>query len=693
MNVHVPPQDGNPPPRSALHQAALDYVNRGRRIIPIVPGGKTPMLKKWHDNAFTTSEQVDAHWTEHPESNIAFCPDDLGLAIIDCDPGSDVAPLNLPATYEVQTPRKGKHLYFVGTVPPTAGKLGRAIDTRGHSSYVLIPPSIVNGKKYKVKADRAIAALPAEIEAKLASRADAGASNVHDLDLPTNVERAQQRLRDLVKAGTVAVQGRGGDDFTFKVACELVRDLGLSEAKSLELMQCEFNPHCIPPWSPEELEAKITHAAAYGQNEAGTYAVQPASEVFKDMPLAEPAKQEPQPKKLLRVIPFTELAERKVKPVEEVISGLIEKGVATMLSGPGGTHKSRYAQQLGLSIQAGLPVLSRPVLQSRFIYLDYENGENEVARRTQKMRDRLNLPSMTAADYFDFKTPHVAATGPVPPYEAAPVLATVTDENITPGPLYYELYDYLRSISGHKFVVLDSCYNVLRFVGQAKINETAVKAALNLLDYFCAATNSTMLYLWHPSQAGQERGDASGWSVAWQNTPRARLSISKVEEAKDAFSLKVEKRNNGPAGETVTLHWNDGVLLPIANMSGNGKGLLDACVELALQAAKNGNPLQLQRKIAPAQLSHLERELGFKPSNRDVKDQLQQALLDKKLRYVKGHGKTMAGYYPYTLDPIMAATYAEDAERESNRQHAARMKAGNDEAKLVPDYYSEEQNE
>ncbi len=249
--------------------------------------------------------------------------------------------------------------------------------------------------------------------------------------------------------------------------------------------------------------------------------------------------------------------------------------------------------------------------------------------------------------------------------------------------------DALRATPGHKFVVLDSTYNVLRFIGQAKISEPAVKAALNLLDHLCAATDSTIMYLWHPSRAGIERGDASGWSVAWENTPRARLSISKVENTNDAFTLKVEKRNNGPTGETITLHWHDGTLLPLADMPGKGKGLLDACVELALEAAENGSPIQLQRKITPPQLAHLERVLGFRPSNQDVKDALQQAMLDKKLRYVKGHGKTTAGYYPYSLDPVMAATYAEEVQRDRQRARLASMKAGTGEAKEVPMDYGE----
>jgi hypothetical protein len=61
--------------------------------------------------------------------------------------------------------------------------------------------------------------------------------------------------------------------------------------------------------------------------------------------------------------------------------------------------------------------------------------------------------------------------------------------------------------------------------------------------------------------AALECGDASGWSVAWHNTPPARLSLTAIKDTNDAFELKVEKRNNGPKGKPLTLRWADGALL------------------------------------------------------------------------------------------------------------------------------------
>ncbi|HVV79326.1 MAG TPA: bifunctional DNA primase/polymerase [Pseudolabrys sp.] len=659
--------------KSELHRAALEYAAKGWALIPVALGQKIALEKNWNAaaNKLQTAEQVDAYFAEHGDVNLAICPEDLGLAVIDADtykPDCDVARWQIPDTFEVETPKQGTHYYLVGSVPPTVGKegkhLGPGIDTRGRGSYVLVPPSIVDGKCYRIKANRGFAALPAEIEAAVLPRADAVQSDVHELDLPGNVTTAKQRVADKIKRNEVAVSGRGGNNATYQLACELVRDLGLSSSKTFEVMQ-PWNEACVPPWAPDDLATIIHNAGNYGQNEAGAYASKPAAETFANANLPRVASPDTAPKGVrLRAISFDKLAERKAKDVAELVPGLIERGIATMLAGPGGVHKSRVAQHFGLCIQAGQRVFGRAVERCAFIYLDYENGADEVTRRTQKMRERLKLPSLDNAHYQDFKT-QGEAIGAVPAYEAAPALATVRDDAIEVEPLYYEVFEYLRSIPGHKFVVLDSTYNVLRFVGQSKVNETAVKAALNLLDHLCGATNSTILYLWHPSQAGMERGDASGWSVAWHNTPRARLSLSKDDKAKDTFDLKVEKRNNGRQGEVITLHWCDGILQPRSELEAGEQGALffEACVTTAVQAAANEDPITKQKRLYDWQLDDIERQAGFRPSQNEIKEQLALAVSRARLRYLKGYGKQRAGFYPRETDPAWMRDFGEDTAR------------------------------
>jgi RecA-family ATPase len=311
-----------------------------------------------------------------------------------------------------------------------------------------------------------------------------------------------------------------------------------------------------------------------------------------------------------------------------------------MLAGPGGVHKSRVALQWGLCIASGTAIYGRPVQQATFVHLSYEDHVDEVTRRAQTITKRLKLPAESKAYYWNLKS-------------AGQPLAKVTDNGSEPTPFLDEVRAYLRSIPGHKYVVSDSTYNILEFGGNAKINEAAVKGAINFLDRLCEETDSTMLCLWHPSQAGQERGDASGWSVAWHNAPRARLSLTRVkDDAEGAYDLKVEKRNNGPLGKPLTLYWAEGVLLPRTevDVSQQRSLFLEACISVAIAAAKDGAPITKQKHLHAWQITDITRAAGYRPTHADIKAELARALSLGRLRYVPGHGKNVAGYYPIEAD-------------------------------------------
>jgi RecA-family ATPase len=334
--------------------------------------------------------------------------------------------------------------------------------------------------------------------------------------------------------------------------------------------------------------------------------------------------------------PISELLGRTVGPVEEVIAGLVERGVPTFFAGPGGSNKSRVGLHWGLSIDAKARIYGRAVMPATFVYVSAEDHHDEVARRAQAITRRLKLPAGGTGRYWDRvgKDSAIAIMSEGGAYELTP--------------FYGELTALLRSIEGHKFVVLDSTYNFVRFQGKAKIDEGAVNAFVALLQRICFEGDATLLMLWHPSQSGQERGDASGWSVAWHNAPRARLSITPVKDSEDAFTLKVEKRNHGAKGPALTLHWSDGVLLPRAesNIAEHEAAFRKSVVRVATMAAECGAPIQKQPRLQKWQLDEIERDIGRRPCDRDVKEVLAACLPVGLLRYIGGSQHRTAGYYP-----------------------------------------------
>ncbi|HEX3885311.1 MAG TPA: AAA family ATPase [Stellaceae bacterium] len=117
-----------------------------------------------------------------------------------------------------------------------------------------------------------IVELPAWIAAALSAEREAPArAAVAELDLPVNVERARERLHFLVSAGDVAIEGAGGDDRTYRLCAEML-NMGLSPETAAAEISSLWNPHCVPPWDEDEIEAKVGNAARYMQNEPGSYA-------------------------------------------------------------------------------------------------------------------------------------------------------------------------------------------------------------------------------------------------------------------------------------------------------------------------------------------------------------------------------------------------------------------------------------
>jgi hypothetical protein len=582
-----------------------------------------------------------------------------GLAVIDIDgPQGEAAWADLcerfgepPPTYEVRTPRGGRHLYFTGELPNTVQKLGAKIDTRGVGGFVVAAgsrtvagPKTVDGD-YVALNDLAPAALPAWVGTLARHHAEQAAA-VEEMDLPSNVARAKEWL----SRRAPAVEGQGGDNWTYETACH-VRGLGVSEGQALELM-LEWNERCEPPWEPDDLAAKVANAFEYGQNETGAWGLGPIPESWAGVAAAGHG----QAAEPIQFEALGSLLNSTPAPVAEIIGGLVETHVFTTLSGPGGSHKSRLGLQLGLCVSAGVPVFGRPVERSAFVYLSFEDPRDEVVRRVHALSRRLNLPKPpdpeTAFHYLD-------RTG-----RPEPLLIVREEGGLEVTDFGHQMIGRLKAIPGHKLVLIDGTYNAVRFVGKAKINEDCVMSAIGWFDALCAAADCTIISLWHPSQAGQERGDAGGWSVAWNNRPRARLSIGAVKGQDDTFELKVEKRNHGPKGPPITLHWSGGALLPRAETDAAeaSERFMRTCIDAAATAAGQGMPLTMQKTPPKWVFDEVERASSYRPTQRQIKEALAQALRDNRLRYMKGNHSRAAGYYPF--DPDCADEMAAEAKRQ-----------------------------
>ena len=260
---------------------ALDLARRGFRVLPLIPGTKRPAIERWQDLATTDEAILRKVWAMNPNCNIGIAMGQ-GLVGLDIDVKDGKAgeasfeTLGLSVedvdTFTVLTPSGGRHVYFTGPdVPNSAGGLGDGLDIRGAGGFLVGPGSrLTNGSGsgvYVIVRDEPLRPAPLSLlsHISLTRRAPSPGQPLVDLDEASAVARA----RDYLNGHTGAVEGQGGDHVTLTVAMRL-KDFGVSEDVTFELMLDHWTEKCDPPWEPEALKTKVQNAYRYGENQPGS---------------------------------------------------------------------------------------------------------------------------------------------------------------------------------------------------------------------------------------------------------------------------------------------------------------------------------------------------------------------------------------------------------------------------------------
>lgn len=145
---------------STTGEAALSYARAGLAVFPCRVGGKAPLTPRGFLDASSNEEQVRAWWLQWPEANIGIPTE--GFAVIDIDGADNPWPtdpeqradLEQIAFAVTRTPRGGLHYWFAEPETGAPGYRSRPsgfatdVDLRCAGGYVVVPPSIVNGKPY-----------------------------------------------------------------------------------------------------------------------------------------------------------------------------------------------------------------------------------------------------------------------------------------------------------------------------------------------------------------------------------------------------------------------------------------------------------------------------------------------------------------------------------------------------------------
>jgi hypothetical protein len=260
---------------------ALALAARGFSVFPIKAGAKAPpLIDNFPARATFGSEQIHTWWGAWPEANIGISTSRFGkdkaLLVVDVDNKGDkngnaalfdlaLEGFETPPTFTQLTPTGGRHLVYVVDHACKQGvnALGDGLDTRSRGGYILGAGSEVKAGLYSVRDDRDVQMAPQWLVDRCGvarvRRDQLADQPVLRVDADNAVARA---VHYLDHEAPLALEGHGGDETTFKVACRL-KDLGVPEAQALGLMT-DWNERCSPPWRHIDLEFKIRNAYAYG---------------------------------------------------------------------------------------------------------------------------------------------------------------------------------------------------------------------------------------------------------------------------------------------------------------------------------------------------------------------------------------------------------------------------------------------
>jgi len=182
VSTGVPARTGDQSTASTvdLMSNALAYARVGLDVLPLAPGGKTPLgalVPHGKDDATHDVELVRDRCVQAPDANIGIRPAP-GVVVIDVDPrnggASALVGLTRPyggliPTWTAWTGGGGLHAWYRAAGPFKA-KLCDGVDLKTHTGYLVAPPSLhPNGKRYVWANDLPVAEAPAWLATMMAA--------------------------------------------------------------------------------------------------------------------------------------------------------------------------------------------------------------------------------------------------------------------------------------------------------------------------------------------------------------------------------------------------------------------------------------------------------------------------------------------------------------------------------------------
>tara|TARA_R110001592_G_scaffold7065_6_gene39739 strand:- start:44780 stop:46564 length:1785 start_codon:yes stop_codon:yes gene_type:complete len=248
----------------------------------------------------------------------------------------------------------------------------------------------------------------------------------------------------------------------------------------------------------------------------------------------------------LPVMSLASFADEVVPKLDWVVRDLIPKGYVTLCSGPGGTGKSLLGLQLQICAASKRLFLGKITEFGRTLGFYGEEDRGELIRRTDRICRSLGVDMATIGDAHS-----------VPMHGNDAVLACWDGKRIMPTHAFQILEQAVAEVRPN-VVIID---NIARVFSGDENHRMQVTQFTNLLEGLALRYDCAVLLMGHPAKATDS--EYSG-STAWESAVRSRLYFGRSESGDrgpDERVLRVGKANMARTGEEIIVHYMDGAFV------------------------------------------------------------------------------------------------------------------------------------
>jgi hypothetical protein len=403
---------------SSLKHTAIGYATRGVSVHPLPPGEKkSRTLWAERQRVAMTEREVEEHWTQHPEDNIAIITGALSkLVVVDVDPshGGVSTPFEGTTPLVVQTRSGGWHFYYqhpghhvksvAGPNPSLPG-----VDVRGDGGYVVAPPSRVDPGLYSWRdcdlVDLPPDSLPSfEVVEKLIFPVREVIQKVDNPPAPEGF--VAHGVADSTGWVTKALTNGAPMGSQRQVLCQLAGYLAGKAVPSdvaygiLFSWVCRQRQNAKDPWQPRHVQDLVE---SIYEREAKKVASDPLDGAESTIVGARPAAGDSAP--LMEAVQVDDFVDRYGKEATPwLVEDWVPEGTVGMVQSPPGSYKTWLLLDMAASVASGSPFLQRyPVYRpGPVVYIQQEDPRHLLSERVSLIRYAKEAVALGITDPASF---------------------------------------------------------------------------------------------------------------------------------------------------------------------------------------------------------------------------------------------------------------------------------------------------